>query len=128
MSETIHQPNGLSDSTSVPPSTSVVVPPEIESTLSRLSAYRSVKGVMILSRAPAPSPSSTTGSAPGSGTTASGLGGIIQCTGAIFEDESGQRYATMVEGLVAAAAKGVGECDQGVSSPLMSTAFTAWGG
>ena len=123
MSETIHQPNGLSDSTSMPPSASIAVPPEIESTLSRLSAYRSVRGVMILSRAPPPTSSSTTGSssagAAGS-TTAQGLGGIVQCTGSIFEEESGQRYATMVEGLVAVAAKGVGERDQGVSSPLHS--------
>lgn len=114
MTETIHQPNGLSESTSVPPS-AASIPPEIESTLSRLSAYRSVKGVMVLSRTP--SPSSATGqgsSATGSG---AGLGGIVQCTGSIFEEQSGQRYATMVEALVATAAKGVGESDQGVSSP-----------
>lgn len=47
---------------------------------------------------------------------ASGQGGIVQCTGPAFEDQRGEGYATMVEGLVAAAAKGVGECDQGVSS------------
>jgi dynein light chain roadblock-type len=113
MTETIHQPNGLSDSTSVPPA-AAPIPPEIESTLSRLSAYRSVKGVMILSRTPSPSAAIGQGSSStGAGT---GLGGIVQCTGSIFEEESGQRYATMVEALVAAAAKGVGECDQGVSS------------
>jgi len=39
----------------------------------------------------------------------------VQCTGSIFEGEGGQRYAKLVEGLVAGAARGVGECDEGVS-------------
>jgi hypothetical protein len=42
-------------------------------------------------------------------------GGIVQCTGSIFEGESGQKYARLVEGLVGGAARGVGECDEGVS-------------
>lgn len=71
---------------------------------------------MILSRSPTPSGSSA------ASTGSEGTGGIVQCTGTIFEEESGQRYATMVEGLVAAAAKGVGECDQGVSSPKLFSA------
>jgi dynein light chain roadblock-type len=86
-----------------PAPTSAVVPPEIESTLSRLSAYRAVKGVMILSRSPVVS------------TESGGAGGIVQCTGSIFEGEGGGRYARLVEGLVSGATKGVGECDEGVS-------------
>ena len=39
----------------------------------------------------------------------------MQCTGSIFEGEGGQRYAKLVEGLVGGAARGVGECDEGVS-------------
>jgi dynein light chain roadblock-type len=45
-------------------------------------------------------------------------GGIVQCTGSIFEGEGGQRYAKLVEGLVSGATRGVGECDEGVS-PLI---------
>jgi hypothetical protein len=92
-----------------PAPTSAVIPPEIESTLSRLSAYRAVKGVMILSRT--------------STSTDVGLGGgIVQCTGSIFEGEGGQRYAKLVEGLVSGATRGVGECDEGVShlTPIAS--------
>ena len=92
------QPNGRESLSPAP--TSAVIPPEIESTLSRLSAYRAVKGVMILSH-------TSTDVGPG--------GGIVQCTGSIFEGEGGQRYAKLVEGLVAGAARGVGECDEGVS-------------
>jgi len=97
-------PNGRESLSPAP--TSAVIPPEIESTLSRLSAYRAVKGVMILSRT--------------STSTDNGLGGgIVQCTGSIFEGEGGQRYAKLVEGLVSGATRGVGECDEGVS-PLLS--------
>lgn len=97
------QPNGITHQPhSAQGNQSVQLPPEIEATLSRLSSYRSVRGVMILSR--------TAGAGAGGG-----LGGIVQCTGSIFEEESGKKYATMVEGLVEAAAKGVAECDQGVS-------------
>jgi dynein light chain roadblock-type len=49
-------------------------------------------------------------------------GGIVQCTGSIFEGEGGQRYAKLVEGLVSGATRGVGECDEGVShlTPIVS--------
>jgi len=100
-------PNGRESLSPAP--TSAVIPPEIESTLSRLSAYRAVKGVMILSRT--------------STSTDNGLGGgIVQCTGSIFEGEGGQRYARLVEGLVSSATRGVGECDEGVS-PLIPIVF-----
>ena len=49
----------------------------------------------------------------------------MQCTGSIFEGEGGQRYAKLVEGLVAGAARGVGECDEGVSH-LRPTASSQW--
>jgi dynein light chain roadblock-type len=72
------------------------VPPEIEATLSRLSAYRNVRGVMILARG-------------------SSGAGIVQSTGAVFEGESGRRYAGALEGVVAATAGAVGSVDEGVS-------------
>jgi dynein light chain roadblock-type len=100
-------PNGRESLSPAP--TSAAIPPEIESTLSRLSAYRAVKGVMILSRT-----STSADVGPG--------GGIVQCTGSIFEGEGGQRYARLVEGLVSGATRGVGECDEGVShlTPIVS--------
>lgn len=99
--ETTNLPNGRESISPAP--TSAIIPPEIESTLSRLSAYRAVKGVMILSRSPITS------------TSELGGGGIVQCTGSIFEGEGGQKYARLVEGLVSGATKGVAECDEGVS-------------
>ena len=95
MSETvaIHEVNGQSTE-------QIPVPPEIEATLSRLSAYRNVRGVMILSR------SSSTGSS----------GGLLQSTGSVFEGEDGKRYATVVEKLVATVGSAVGEVDEGVST------------
>ena len=81
-------------------------PPEIEATLSRLSAYRNVRGVMIVSR---------TGGYPvaGPGSTS---GGIVQSSGSVFEGESGKRYARVVEGLVASVSVAVEEVEQGVSA------------
>jgi dynein light chain roadblock-type len=61
---------------------------------------------MILSRTP------TT-----SADTGGSSGGIVQCTGSIFDGEGGQRYAKLVEGLVSGATRGVAECDEGVSFP-----------
>lgn len=55
--------------------------------------------------------SATLGAGTGTGT---GIG-IITSNGAIFEGESGKRYAKAVEGIVSAAAKGMAECDEGVS-------------
>ncbi|BEI81365.1 hypothetical protein CcaverHIS002_0205250 [Cutaneotrichosporon cavernicola] len=74
------------------------VPPEIESTLSRLSAYRSVRGVMILSRDPS---------------------GIVQSSGTVFEGDSGRRYAGAVESVVAATAAAVGNVEEGDELRLM---------
>ncbi|WRT69190.1 uncharacterized protein IL334_006174 [Kwoniella shivajii] len=85
-------------------------PPEIESTLSRLSSYRNVKGVMILSRTPSGASSSTAAPSPGTVTNASG--GIVQATGNIFEGESGKKYAKAVEEIVLRVGKALGECDE----------------
>jgi hypothetical protein len=74
-------------------------PPEIESTLARLSAYRNVRGVMIISRS-----SDISGAA----------GGVIQHTGSVFEGESGRKYARVVEGLVRSVSTAVTEVDEGV--------------
>ncbi|WVQ93106.1 hypothetical protein IAU59_000170 [Kwoniella sp. CBS 9459] len=99
-------------------------PPEIESTLSRLSAYRNVRGVMVLSRA-SPSSSSLSHStqpevdgAQSLSTTAASSagavgGGIIQTTGSVFEGEGGRRYAKAVEGIVSNVSKAIGECEAG---------------
>jgi dynein light chain roadblock-type len=109
-------PNGhpLSSSTSSVPA-APPPPPEIEATLSRLSAYRNVRGVMILSRRPqsastAPGALMGVGSAAGTG----GGGGIIQSTGSVFEGEGGRKYAKALEGVVNSVARAVEECDQGV--------------
>lgn len=107
-------------STSLPTtsSPSVPTPPEIESTLSRLSAYRNVRGVMILTRRPTPSRSATHADASTTTAVAAGassIGGIIHSTGSVFEGEGGKRYAKAVEGVVASTARAVSECDEGVS-------------
>lgn len=99
-------PNGSVSSATVPstpittaaaPAAPTAPPPEIEATLSRLSAYRNVRGVMILARA---------------GGTGSG---IIQSTGSVFEGESGRKYAGSLEAVVAATAGAVSAVDEGVS-------------
>ncbi|ORY33096.1 hypothetical protein BCR39DRAFT_521225, partial [Naematelia encephala] len=83
----------------------ITPPPEIEATLSRLSAYRNVKGVMIISRRE---------------TESSGhIGAIVQSTGAIFDGEGGRRYARALESVVANVAGAVGECDDGDELRLM---------
>lgn len=77
----------------------VIIPPEIEATLSRLSAYRNVRGVMIISR-----------------TSSEGkTGGVVQSTGSVFEGEGGKKYAMVIESLVANVGNAVGEVDEGVS-------------
>lgn len=98
--ENIPLPNGHTPSTEP-----IQPPPEIEATLSRLSAYRNVRGVMILSR-------STIGS---TSAVPSGTGGIVQSTGSVFEGEGGKKYARVVEGLASSVSVAVGECDEGVS-------------
>ncbi|KAK8843966.1 hypothetical protein IAR55_006758 [Kwoniella newhampshirensis] len=88
-------------------------PPEIESTLSRLSGYRNVRGVMILTR---PSPV-----APWSASTAKEgpIGGIVQSTGTVFEGESGRKYAKAVENVAWSVGRAVEECDEGDELRLM---------
>ncbi|GMK54233.1 hypothetical protein CspeluHIS016_0108190 [Cutaneotrichosporon spelunceum] len=78
------------------------LPPEIEATLARLSAYRAVRGVMILARA-----------AGGAG------GGIVQSTGAVFDGDSGRRYAGAVERVVAATTSAVATVEEGDQLRLM---------
>jgi hypothetical protein len=73
--------------------TQAAPPPEIEATISRLSAYQNVRGVLILATS----------------------GGIIQSSGSAFEGESGRRYAKSVKMMVEAVRLGVGEADEGVS-------------
>ena len=86
--------------------------PEIEATISRLSAYRNVRGVMIISR----------GSVLGD--SEDGVGsGIIRCNGAVFEGEGGSKYANALERVVAGVTKAVDECDQGVSDALSGVAL-----
>ena len=97
--------NGHTTSAFNPPPPALAVPPEIEATLSRLSAYRNVRGVMILSRR----------SAPNGGASPSIGGSLIQSTGAVFEGEGGRKYAKALEGVVAGVAVAVGKCDEGVS-------------
>ena len=90
----------------------IVTPPEIEATLSRLAAYRNVRGVMILSRSH-PAAASSSASA---GQAASTLvpDGIVQSTGAVFEGESGKTYAAALHSVVEGVTRAVGECDPGV--------------
>ena len=85
------------------PPPAVNPPPELEATLSRLSAYRNVRGVMILSRA----------------TYGGETGGVVQSTGPVFEGEGGRKYARVVEGLVASVGSAVAEVDEGVCCSLL---------
>ncbi|OCF79102.1 dynein light chain roadblock-type [Kwoniella mangroviensis CBS 8886] len=87
-------------------------PPEIESTLSRLSAYRNVRGVMILSRSSSASIQATNGSS-SENSGGAGVGGIIQTTGNIFEGESGTKYAKAVEEIVLRVGKALNDCEPG---------------
>lgn len=70
------------------------VPAEVQHTLSRLSAYKNVRGVLI---------------------TARSSGGIVQQTGSAFEGDRGKEYGRIVAGIVAAVSAGVGQLDEGVS-------------
>lgn len=101
----------MADTSTIPdghlPETSLAVdiPPEIQATLARLSAYRNVRGVMIISRSTV------------SGTS----GGVVQSTGSIFEGDGGKKYARVVEGLAASVGTAVGEVDEGVSWVAFAT-------
>ncbi|WVQ63790.1 uncharacterized protein L199_001944 [Kwoniella botswanensis] len=88
-------------------------PPEIESTLSRLSAYRNVRGVMILSRSSSASIQPDGSSSENGGGALAGVGGIIQTTGNVFEGESGKKYAKAVEEIVLRVGKALNDCEQG---------------
>ncbi|WVF65433.1 hypothetical protein IAT40_000160 [Kwoniella sp. CBS 6097] len=112
--------SSASASASAPAPALAAPPPEIESTLSRLSAYRNVRGVMVLSRASSPSTSQpqTNGSNhPSSSASisagAAGGGGIIQTTGSVFEGDGGRKYAKAVEGIVSSVSKAIGDCEEG---------------
>ena len=99
--------SALSTSTSSNNTPQPPIPSEVKATLSRLSAYRNVRGVMILSRRP------VTG----------GQRGIVQSSGAVFEGEGGRRYAQALEGVVDGVARAVGECDEGVRNSVLSSSF-----
>lgn len=70
------------------------VPLEVQQTLTRLSAYKNVRGILITARA---------------------SGGIVQQSGTAFEGEKGKEYGRVVAGMVAAVSMGVGQLDEGVS-------------
>ena len=97
---------------------STAAPPlEIEATLARLSAYRNVRGVMIVSRE-AKEARETSAQAQvqgqGQGQGAQPSAGIVQSTGSVFEGESGRKYAAVVEGVAASVSVAVDDCDEGV--------------
>lgn len=80
-------------------------PDEVESTISRLSNYRNVHGVMILSR----------------------QGGVIRTEGTAFEGDQGRVYARAVKGIVEGVRTGIVEVDEGVSWRLGSHGAVADG-
>lgn len=100
------------DNQSASPVIDVAAPPEIEHTLSRLSGYRNVHGVMVIARRGASTAADASSADKGQ---AAGISGIVQSTGSVFEGESGLKYASELERLVASVAKAVDTCDSGVS-------------
>ncbi|KAL4073606.1 hypothetical protein J3A83DRAFT_2576398 [Scleroderma citrinum] len=85
---------GPSGSTSTAPSTYAghghsTMPPELEQTLSMLSAHRSVLGYMLLSRGEQVS--------------------IIRHSGVVFEGEQGKRYAAVIRRIVESVQAGLEE-------------------
>ena len=79
--------NGLGE----PGASTAPVPPEVESTLSRISSHRNVRGVMVLSRD----------------------GPIIRSSGAVFDGEHGRKYAGAVKKIVDACKAGLDEVGEG---------------
>lgn len=77
-------------------------PTDVQATLSRLSAYKNVQGVLILSR---------TG------------GGIIQSSGSVFDGDKGKKYGKVVAGMVEGVGKAVGVLEEGVSCDALSPFF-----
>lgn len=65
---------------------------EIDQTLSRLSAYKNVRGVLVLTRP----------------------GAILRQSGPAFDGDRGKVYAKVVLNMVDAIAKGIEEADEGV--------------
>lgn len=78
--------------------------PEVEATLARLSTYRNVRGVMVLTRSRHTADTSNTSDT-----------AILQTTGIIFEGDGGKRYASVVESIVGGVTKALKECDLSVS-------------
>jgi hypothetical protein len=90
--------SGLGDS-SEPGASATPVPPEVESTLSRISSHRNVRGVMVLSRD----------------------GPVIRYSGAIFDGDHGRRYAGAVKKIVDTCKTGLDEVAEGgvcISPPV----------
>ncbi|ODO01340.1 hypothetical protein I350_06159 [Cryptococcus amylolentus CBS 6273] len=86
-------------------------PPEVEATLSRLSQYRNVRGVMVLAR------SHIVGDTPHP--SRPGDAGIVQTTGTVFEGEGGAKYAGAVEMIVLSTGAAIAECEEGDELRLM---------
>lgn len=77
--------------------------PEIEATLARLSAYRNVRGVMVLTHS---RPTAHTSNIPDTA--------ILQTTGTVFEGDGGKKYASAVESIVEGVINALKECDENV--------------
>ncbi|WVO23384.1 uncharacterized protein IAS62_004736 [Cryptococcus decagattii] len=75
--------------------------PEIGATLARLSAYRNVRGVRVLTHA---HPTANTSNTPGTA--------ILQTTGTVFEGDGGKKYASAVESIVEGVINALKECDE----------------
>ncbi|OWT40634.1 dynein light chain roadblock-type [Cryptococcus neoformans] len=75
--------------------------PEVETTLARLSTYRNVRGVMVLTRTRHTADTSNTSDT-----------AVLQTTGTVFEDDGGKRYASAVESIVGGVTKALKECDE----------------
>ena len=114
MTEVLPQPNGHAPSPDMDSGTDT--PPEIEATLARLSAYRKVRGVMILSRAPIASSSSSTRLSDAAAGPSDNLrvSGILRRSGTVFDGEGGEKYARAVEDIVLSIGKAVASCEPGV--------------
>ena len=90
-------------------------PPEIEATLARLSAYRNVRGVMILSRSITPHATSPTNPIDIAESSRSESSGILRRSGSVFEGDGGKKYAKAVEEIVTGVRKAVASCEEDVS-------------
>lgn len=117
MGETGTLANGNATTSTATSTVDVVVPAEVENTLNRLSAYRHVRGVMILARSQASTPASSNNDP-----NIPATGGIIQFTGNVFEGDSGKKYAHALEGVVGTVAQAITDCEEGVSNPAVAKA------